>query len=104
MKRLSTFFKKLVDWYRDSNRHIHAKLGAIIFIIMTLLCITMSVSLPHVLVISTITTLLVMIAVEIAQKRDGGLFDWSDILAGMSGAICSWFLYFVYIIYLLLIL
>ena len=86
---MKDLFKKIRAWYRESNRHIHAKLGALIFFVMLLGGLFMGVSICPMLVISSVTTFLVMVAVEIAQKRDGGMFDWSDVLAGMTAPIVT---------------
>jgi len=84
---MKDLFKKIKAWYQASNRHIHAKLGTLIFFGMLLSGLFMKVSICPMLVISSVTTFLVMAAVEIAQKRDGGKFDWSDILAGTIPAL-----------------
>lgn len=86
---MKDLLKRIKAWYQASNRHIHAKLGALIFIGMLLIGLFMGVSFCPMLVISSVTTFLVMVAVEIAQKRDGGMFDWSDVLAGMTAPIVT---------------
>lgn len=89
MKKMKRFWMTIVDWYQTSNRHIHAKLGTLIFFGMLLSGLFMGVPICPMLVISSVTTFLVMVAVEIAQKRDGGMFDWSDVLAGMTAPIVT---------------
>lgn len=86
---MKDLFKKIRAWYQASNRHIHAKLGTLIFFGMLFLCLLMSVPYVYSLIISSVTTFLIMVAVEIAQKRDGGLFDWYDVLAGMTAPIVT---------------
>ena len=62
--------KRIIDWFKASNRWKHAAVGAIAALLSTIAGAA----------IAAFTW-------EICQKRDGGVFEWGDIAASMIGAV-----------------
>lgn len=94
MNKIKTFFKKvgsvLYDLFIDSNRWLHLIIGGVIMVVMMAATVIWYPYEPNALqaiFVATLSTLIAMCAVEYKDKAKGGLFDWKDILAGMTPAI-----------------
>ena len=87
MEKVKAFFKKVYDLFIASNRWKHLIAGCIVYLAVM---VSMSIWTPFDPVTwqcafgSTIATLIVMVALEYKDKAHGGLFDWKDILAGVT--------------------
>lgn len=80
--------KKLIrtinDWYKESNRDKHCYAGGIIFATFLVFGIALGIiAIPNA-IIATGATLATMMSAEYKDKEYGNLFDWKDILAGMT--------------------
>lgn len=81
MKKL---IKKISDWYNESNRDKHCYVGGIIFATFLVFGIALGIEIIPNAVIATGATLASMMSAEYKDKEYGNLFDWKDILAGMT--------------------
>lgn len=91
---MKQFFKKLFatiyDLFIDSNRWLHFIVGGIIMVFM---CAVTAIFYPYnpnpfqVITVSTVSVFITMCAVEFKDKVKGGIFDWKDILAGVTPAL-----------------
>lgn len=91
MEKVKAFFKKvgsiMYDLFIASNRWKHLIAGCIVYLAVM---VSMSIWTPFDPVTwqcafgSTIASLIVMMALEYKDKAHGGLFDWKDILAGVT--------------------
>lgn len=94
MKKFIDFIKKvgnvLYDLFLASNRWMHLIVGGIIYIIMMA---SIAIWTPHDPIPfqccfgATIAVFITMCSVEYKDKAKGGMFDWRDILAGVSPAL-----------------
>ena len=94
MEKVKAFFKKvgsiMYDLFIASNRWKHLIAGGIVYLAVM---VSMSIWNPFDPVAwqyafgSTIATLIVMMTLEYKDKAHGGLFDWKDILAGVTLAV-----------------
>lgn len=94
MNKFKTFFKKvgsvLYDLFIASNRWMHFIIGGILMVVMMAATVIWYPYEPNALqaiFVATLATLIAMCSVEYKDKAHGGLFDWKDILAGMTPAI-----------------
>lgn len=94
MNKIRTFFKKvgsvLYDLFIASNRWMHFIVGGILMIVMTAFTAIWNPYNPdglQAVCVATLATFIAMCAVEYKDKAHGGLFDWKDILAGMTPAL-----------------
>lgn len=62
--------KRIINWFKASNRWKHAAIGAIVALFTTFA-----------------GTAIAAFTWEICQRRDGGVFEWGDIAASMIGAV-----------------
>lgn len=76
--------KKILNWFRESNRYRHAYAGLFIYAFMISIGWAMSVPLAESAAVATASTLIAMVSVEYKDKQHGGRFDWPDVLAGMA--------------------
>lgn len=81
MKKL---IKKISDWYNESNRDKHSYVGAIIYSTFLVVGFALGIELIPNAVIATGATVASMMSAEYKDKEHGSLFDWLDILAGMT--------------------
>lgn len=72
--------KKIIEWYKKSNRYKHAATGGII----------LAVFLFANLLLASGTVLVAMASAEYKDREHGGAFDWYDILAGMTLPVLFW--------------
>ena len=91
---MKQFFKKLFatiyDLFIDSNRWIHFIVGGILAVLFAAFVIIWQPYNPNAIqaVCSALfNTFIVMCAVEYKDKAKGGVFDWKDILAGITPAL-----------------
>lgn len=94
MEKVKAFFKKvgsvIYDLFIASNRWMHVIIGGIIMVFM---CAATVIWYPYepnpmqAMCVGTLSTFIAMCAVEYKDKTHGGLFDWKDILAGMTPAL-----------------
>lgn len=80
--------KKLIriinDWYKESNRDKYCYAGGIIFATFLVLGIALGIAIIPNAIIATGATVASMMSAEYKDKEHGSLFDWLDILAGMT--------------------
>lgn len=87
MKKIFNLLKEL---YIDSNRWLHLISGGCSMVFM---CAVTAIFYPYdpnvfqVITVSTVSTLITMCAVEFKDKAKGGVFDWKDIVAGITPCI-----------------
>lgn len=83
--------RKIITWYKKSNRYKHAWVGCIILVAYFLLTggITAIGWLDN-LMLSSVSVLIAMVAAEYKDWEHGGAFDWYDILAGMTSPVLAW--------------
>lgn len=87
MEKVKAFFKKVYDLFIASNRWMHMIAGGIIYIFMVAATAIWNPYDPDALqaiFVGTLATLIPMVAVEYKDMAHGGLFDWKDIIAGMT--------------------
>lgn len=75
--------KKILDWFRESNRYKHAWAGLFVYAFMILVGLMLLIPLVESAVVATMSTLVAMASMEYKDKQHGGEYDLSDILAGM---------------------
>lgn len=78
MKKL---IEKIKAWYKESNRDKHSYVGAIIYCTFFVVGFALGIELIPNAVIATVAS---MMSAEYKDKEHGSLFDWLDILAGMT--------------------
>lgn len=61
--------KKIIEWYKKSNRYKHAATGGIILAVFLLVGVA---------------------SAEYKDREHGSAFDWYDILAGMTLPVLFW--------------
>lgn len=81
MKKL---IEKIKAWYKESNRDKHSYVGAIIYCTFFVVGFALGIELIPNVVIATGVTVASMMSAEYKDKEHGSLFDWLDILAGMT--------------------
>lgn len=81
---MKDFISKIIEWYNESNRQWHLLLGMIIFPIFLIYGGVSGMDNTTNVINATMVTALAMATAEFKDKQHGGLFDWLDILAGMS--------------------
>lgn len=76
----------LINWFKQSNRYKHTYMGIIIvFLYFSLVIILLTLGINNITlaaIVSSISTITHMIAVEYKDKLVGNKFDWYDIAAG----------------------
>lgn len=88
---MKQFFKKigsvLYDLFIDSNRWMHFIVGGVITVFMMGLTVIWTPYNPiplQAVSVGLFSNLIAMCAVEYKDKAKGGVFDWKDILAGVT--------------------
>lgn len=87
MKKMFNFLK---DLYIDSNRWLHFIVGGIIMVFMcgiTALFYPYNPNVFQVITVGTFSALIAMCTAEFKDKAKGGIFDWKDIVAGVTPAL-----------------
>lgn len=76
----------MFNWFKQSNRCKHTYMGTIImFLYFSLVIILLTLRVDNIIlatIVSSISTITHMIAVEYKDKLVGNKFDWYDIAAG----------------------
>lgn len=75
--------KKILDWFRESNRYKHAWAGLFVYAFMILVGLMLLIPLAESAVVATVSVLAAMVSVEYKDRQHGGEGDLSDVLAGM---------------------
>lgn len=81
MKRI---IEKIKNWYKESNRDKHSYVGAIIYCTFMVVGFVLSIELIPNAIIASGATLASMMSAEYKDKEYGNMFDWKDIIAGMT--------------------
>ena len=81
---MKSLFNKIVKWYNESNRQNHLLVGMITCSIFLIYGGVSGMDNTTNVINATMVTALAMATAEFKDKQHGGLFDWLDILAGMS--------------------
>ncbi len=91
MEKVKAFFKKVgsvvYDLFIASNRWMHLLVGGVIYVAMMAAIVIWTPYDPIPMQCcfgATLATLIAMCAVEYKDKAHGGVFDWKDILAGVT--------------------
>jgi urea transporter len=91
MEKVKAFFKKvgsvIYDLFITSNRWMHFIVGGIIYVVMMAAIAIWTPYDPIPMQCcfgATLATLIAMCSKEYADKSHGGLFDWKDVLAGVT--------------------
>lgn len=74
--------KKIINWFKQSNRYKHLYTGILIYTFYTVLLVLLNNSLLTSTIVGTISTVTHMMSVEFKDKLYNSKFDWKDILAG----------------------
>lgn len=84
MKKILNFLK---DLYINSNRWMHFIVGGVITVFMMGLTVIWTPYNPiplQAVSVGLFSNLIAMCAVEYKDKAKGGVFDWKDIIAGIT--------------------
>ena len=84
MKKIFNFLK---DLYINSNRWMHFIIGGVITVFMMGLTVIWTPYNPiplQAVSVGLFSNLIAMCAVEYKDKAKGGVFDWKDIVAGIT--------------------
>lgn len=84
---MKKFIEKIKAWYKESNRDKHSYVGAIIYSTFLVVGFALGIELiPNAVIATGATgaTAASMMSAEYKDKEHGSLFDWLDILAGMT--------------------
>lgn len=81
MKKLINKIKK---WYKESNRDKHSNVGVIIYCTFMVVGFIIGIELIPNAIIASGATLTAMMSAEYKDKEHGAIFDWNDIVAGMT--------------------
>lgn len=81
---MKKFIKRIKDWYKESNRDKHSYVGAIIYTTFFVVGFALGIDIIPNAVIATGATIVSMMSAEYKDKEYGSLFDWCDILAGIT--------------------
>jgi hypothetical protein len=91
MEKIKAFFKKvgsvIYDLFIASNRWMHLLVGGVIYVAMMAAIVIWTPYEPIPMQCcfgATLATLIAMCSKEYADKAHGDLFDWKDILAGVT--------------------
>lgn len=87
MKKILNFLK---DLYINSNRWMHFIVGGIITVFMMGLTVIWTPYNPiplQAVSVGLFSNLIAMCAVEYKDKAKGGVFDWKDIVAGITSSV-----------------
>lgn len=87
MEKVKAFFKKVYDLFIASNRWMHLMVGGVIYVAMMAAIVIWTPYDPIPMQCcfgATLATLIAMCSKEYADKSHGGLFDWKDVLAGVT--------------------
>lgn len=87
MKKIFNFLK---DLYINSNRWVHFIVGGIITVFMMGLTVIWTPYNPiplQAVSVGLFSNLIAMCAVEYKDKAKGGVFDWKDIVAGITPSV-----------------
>lgn len=76
--------KKILNWFKESNRYKHALAGVLIFIVMIVVNNFVGINTITNLFNSTLVVIISMLSVEYKDSLCGNKFDWYDIIAGVS--------------------
>jgi hypothetical protein len=82
--------KKIIEWYKKSNRYKHAATGGIILAVFLLAGAVVAVDWFANLLLASGTVLVAMASAEYKDREHGSAFDWYDILAGMTLPVLFW--------------
>ena len=82
--------RKIIEWYKKSNRYKHAWVGCIILAVFLLMGGVVTVSWLANLTLATAAVSVAMVAAEFKDREHGSAFDWCDILAGMTLPVLVW--------------
>ena len=88
--------KKIINWFKQSNRYKHLYAGILIYIFYTVLLVLLNNSLLISTIVGTISTVTHMISVEYKDKLYGSKFNYKDILAGIIVPVVSTLCYILY--------
>lgn len=72
---------KWLGWLKESNRPAHMKAGALVYVVMLVLCLLLGVSVSSSLILAFVATAIVAVAVDYKDKLWGSKFDWLDVAA-----------------------
>lgn len=81
---MKSLFNKIVKWYNESNKQMILLVGMITCSIFLIYGGVSGMDNTTNVINATMVTALAMATAEFKDKQHGGLFDWLDILAGMS--------------------
>lgn len=81
---MKKFIEKIKSWYKESNRDKHSYVGAIIYSTFLVVGFALGIDIIPNAVIASGATIASMMSAEYKDKEYGRLFDWCDILAGMT--------------------
>lgn len=87
MKKIFNFLK---DLYINSNRWMHFIIGGVITVFMMGLTVIWTPYNPiplQAVSVGLFSNLIAMCAVEYKDKAKGGVFDWKDIVAGITPSV-----------------
>ena len=91
MEKVKAFFKKvgsvIFDLLIASNRGMHLMVGGVIYVAMMAAIVIWTPYDPIPMQCcfgATLATLIAMCSKEYADKSHGGIFDWKDVLAGVT--------------------
>lgn len=76
--------KKLLNWFKESNRSKHAFAGIIIFIAMCVVNAFIGIDITQNIINAILVVVIAMLSVEYKDHLYGGKFDCYDIIAGVS--------------------
>lgn len=80
---MKNIFKKIKDWFYESNHDGHFWVGGAIFTISMFISTILELEVIQMLAVSDIIVFCSMASAEYKDNAWGGKFDWQDILAGM---------------------
>lgn len=73
--------EKWLGWLKESNRPAHMKAGALVYVVMLVVCLLLGVSVSSSMILAFVATAIVAVAVDYKDKLWGGKFDWLDVAA-----------------------
>lgn len=74
--------KKIINWFKQSNRYKHLYMGLLIWIFYIIIILLLGISIMPATIVGSISSITHMITAEYKDKLKGGLFDKNDIIAG----------------------
>lgn len=91
--------KKILNWFKQSNRDKHLKVGFVAIIALLIFGGALGLKPIPNFINANIIVFLLMAAVEYKDKLYGNKFDWYDIIAGIIPAIAMDILYILTLIF-----